>query len=73
MTFIDIKAPRYVPKNKEKLLDMVKGENKIVKFTMRMDADLHRKFKVFAIKNELPMAEIIHSILLNYMKNNPVK
>ena len=73
MTMIQIKAGLNMTKRKAELLQMMKNDKRVIKYSINMPAMLHHDLGMLALERETKMSTIINGLILAYIKQEGSK
>lgn len=68
MSMINIKASSNMTKRKSELLQMLKDDPRVIKFSMNMPAMLHHDLALISVNKGMKMAHIINSLILKFIQ-----
>lgn len=70
MTKINILKNATNSSKKKDLMDKIKNDTNMVKFTMNMPVTLHQNLKILAATKRINMADIILPLIETYLREN---
>ena len=70
MTKINILKNAVNSAKKKDLIDKIKNDTNMVKFTMNMPVTLHQNLKILAATKRINMADILLPLIETYMREN---